>query len=149
MNQMNTLKCFFLNQHIKSFHWKCWVVSAFCNNNWERPTEACNNMWCREISFLFLVRARSFKLVSGVFHYWSSPSTKIVCTQGWLFASPFFTLIKISINIVSFSKCVYVYWSYYWEGKFIQFLSSNDENAKSLLITGNFVSCSSELMPIF
>lgn len=99
--------------------------------------------------FLVLARARSVKLVSGVFHYWSSPSTKIVCTQGWLFASLFFTLIKICINIVSFSKCVYVYWSYYWEGKFIQFLSSNDENAKSLLITGNFVSCSSEFMPIF
>lgn len=98
MNQMNTLKCFFLNQHIKSFHWKCWVVSAFCNNNWERPTEACNNMWCREISFLFLVRARSFKLVSGVFHYWSSPSPKIVYTQGWPLASlePFLPcLIKI------------------------------------------------------
>lgn len=29
-----------------------------------------------------LLRARSVKLVSGVFHYWSSPITKIVCTQG-------------------------------------------------------------------
>lgn len=147
---MNTLKCFFLNQHIKSFHWKCWVVSAFCSNNWERPTEACNNMWCREIFFfLVLARAHSVKLVSGVFHYWSSPSTKIVCTQGWLFASPFFTLIKICINNSFIFEMRVRILIILLRGKIHPIFIFKWRKRQIIVITGNFVSCSSEFMPIF